>query len=51
VEAIVREEMNNIGGLEVNLPILQPKELWVKTGRWDRYQRDGIMFTLRDRHS
>jgi prolyl-tRNA synthetase len=31
------------------LPIIQPKELWVSSGRWDRYVTDGIMFTLKDR--
>lgn len=49
IEAIVREEMNRIGGLEVNLPILQPAELWQQTGRWDRYVKDGIMFSGKDR--
>jgi prolyl-tRNA synthetase len=32
---IVRAEMNNVGGQEVLLSSLQPKELWEKTGRWD----------------
>jgi prolyl-tRNA synthetase len=49
IEKIVRQEMNEIGGLEVNFPILQPKELWEKTGRWSRYKNDGIMFFLKDR--
>ena len=35
IEAIIREEMNAIGGQEVLLPILQPRELWQATGRWD----------------
>ena len=34
VEKIIREEMDNIGGLEVSLPILIPSELWRETGRW-----------------
>lgn len=49
VEVIVREEMNAIGGMEVNLPILQPAELWEQTGRWKRYVQDGIMFSGKDR--
>jgi prolyl-tRNA synthetase len=49
IEAIVRDEMNTIGGLEVHLPILQPRELWQQTGRWDRYVGDRIMFQLKDR--
>ena len=46
---IVREEMDATGALEVDLPILQPKELWVESGRWDRYQDEGILFHLKDR--
>ncbi len=46
---IVREEMDAAGALEVDLPILQPKELWVESGRWDRYQNEGILFHLKDR--
>lgn len=34
VEAIVREEMNVLGGQELLLPALHPKELWDQTGRW-----------------
>jgi prolyl-tRNA synthetase len=46
---IVRQEMDATGALEVDLPILQPKELWVESGRWDRYQTEGILFHLKDR--
>ena len=46
---IVREELDREGANEVMLPIIQPKELWVSSGRWDRYVTDGIMFTLKDR--
>lgn len=35
IASIVRQEMNGIGGLEVQMTVLQPKELWQKTGRWD----------------
>ena len=34
VENIVREELNRVDGLEVRLPVIQPKELWMETGRW-----------------
>ena len=46
---IVREELDREGANEVMLPIIQPKELWVSSGRWERYVTDGIMFTLKDR--
>ncbi|GAB6875747.1 proline--tRNA ligase [Thermaerobacter litoralis] len=48
VEAIVREEMNRKGGLEVGLPIVQPAELWRETGRWAEYGEE--MWRLKDRH-
>jgi len=32
---VIREEMNAIGGQELSLSSLQPKDLWEKTGRWD----------------
>jgi prolyl-tRNA synthetase len=51
LEAIVREEMNATGAQEVELPILQPKELWVESGRWGRYTEEGILFHLEDRKS
>jgi prolyl-tRNA synthetase len=35
IETIVREEMNKIGGQEILMNIMQPKELWQKTGRWE----------------
>ena len=35
IEAIIREEMNAIGGQEILMPSLHPKENWEKTGRWD----------------
>lgn len=35
IKNIVREEMNNVGGQEVMMTALQPKEIWEKTDRWD----------------
>ncbi|MBS0515385.1 MAG: proline--tRNA ligase [Proteobacteria bacterium] len=37
VETIVREEMNRAGALEVAMPIVQPRELWEETGRWQKF--------------
>jgi len=37
VEAIVREEMNRAGALELLAPPIQPRELWEETGRWDKF--------------
>ena len=49
VSQIVRDELDREGANEIMMPILQPKELWVQTERWDRYVNDGIMFALKDR--
>lgn len=35
IENIIREEMNAIGGQEISMPALQPKENWMTTGRWE----------------
>ena len=40
IAQIVREEMNGIGGNEVSMSILQPKDIWEKTGRWDNEKVD-----------
>ncbi|MBI5242437.1 MAG: proline--tRNA ligase [Elusimicrobia bacterium] len=40
VERIVREEMDAAGGQEVWLPVIQPKELWMETGRWNLYGKE-----------
>jgi prolyl-tRNA synthetase len=37
VKNIVREEMNNAGGQEILMPALTPKEIWVRTNRWDNF--------------
>jgi len=37
VEAIVREEMDRAGAMELLMPAIQPAELWQETNRWERY--------------
>ena len=46
ITAIVREEMNAIGGQEITMPVIQPAEIWQKSGRWDGIPE---MFKLKDR--
>jgi prolyl-tRNA synthetase len=48
VEAIIREEMNNAGGVELLMPLVQPAELWQETGRWDKMGPE--LLRLKDRH-
>ena len=47
VEAIVREEMNRAGAVELLLPTIQPKELWEETGRWEKF--GGQLLKIKDR--
>ena len=37
VENIIREEMDKSGALEINMPVVQPAELWQESGRWEKY--------------
>ena len=36
IEAIIRQEIDAIGGQEMTMPVVQPAELWQQSGRWDR---------------
>jgi len=48
VEAIVREEMDRAGALELLMPAVQPAELWMESGRWEQYGPELLRFN--DRH-
>jgi prolyl-tRNA synthetase len=48
-EAVVREEMNRAGGLELLMPAVQPAELWEESGRWEQYGPE--LLRIRDRHN
>src|SRR3954468_16323014 len=48
VEAIVREEMNRAGAIELSMPVVQPAELWQESGRWKAYGPE--LLRLKDRH-
>ena len=47
VEAIVREEMQRAGAVELLMPSIQPRELWDETGRWQKF--GGQLLKLKDR--
>jgi len=49
VEAIIREEMNRAGAIEVLLPIVLPAELWQESHRWEEYGSELLRF--KDRHN
>ena len=48
VEAIVREEMNRAGAIEIAMPVVQPAELWQETGRFAKMGPE--LLRIRDRH-
>ena len=48
VEAIVREEMNRAGAVEISMPVIQPAELWQETGRFEKMGPE--LLRIKDRH-
>ena len=48
VEAIVREEINAAGAIELFMPAVQPAELWQESGRWEMYGPE--LLRIKDRH-
>lgn len=48
VENIIREEMDRLGAIEMLMPSIQPAELWVESGRWEKYGPE--LLRLQDRH-
>ncbi|MFA7437313.1 proline--tRNA ligase [Castellaniella sp.] len=48
IEAIIREEMNRAGAIELLMPVVQPAELWQESGRWEEYGPE--LLRLHDRH-
>ena len=48
VEAIIRDEMNRAGGIELLMPVVQPAELWQETGRFQAYGPE--LMRVKDRH-
>jgi prolyl-tRNA synthetase len=48
VEQIVREEMDKSGAQEVLMPVVQPSELWVESGRWEQFGPE--LTRIKDRH-
>ena len=48
VEAIVREEMNRAGAIEISMPVVQPAEFWQETGRFSGFGPE--LLRIKDRH-
>jgi prolyl-tRNA synthetase len=49
LEQIVREEMNRAGAVELLMPAIQPAELWMESGRWQKYGKE--LLRIKDRHA
>lgn len=49
IEAIVRQEMNRAGAIELLMPAVQPAELWQESGRWDHFGPE--LLRMKDRHA
>jgi prolyl-tRNA synthetase len=48
IERIIREEMNRAGAVELLMPVIQPAELWMQSGRWQKMGPE--LLRLKDRH-
>ena len=48
IEMIIREEMNRAGAIELLMPVVQPAELWMESGRWQKMGPE--LLRLKDRH-
>ena len=48
IEGIIREEMNRAGAIELLMPVVQPAELWMESGRWEKYGPE--LLRIKDRH-
>jgi prolyl-tRNA synthetase len=48
VEAVIREEMNRAGAIELRMPLVHPAELWQETGRWQKFGPQ--LLKMKDRH-
>lgn len=48
LQAIVRREMAAAGAVELSMPSVQPAELWIESGRWQKYGKE--LLRIRDRH-
>lgn len=50
IESIIHDEMDHAGVLNVQMPVLHPRPLLERTGRWEKYTRSGVMFSTTEQH-
>lgn len=46
--SIIEEELNQLGALKVDAPLLHPKSLWLESGRWEKMNKE--LFSFEDRY-
>lgn len=51
IEKIIKEELEKIGCVEVQLPLLQPRSIWDESGRWNGYVEEGTLLTVKTEKS
>lgn len=49
IQQVIEEELNKVGCIEIELPTLQPDDIWKKSGRFDKYIEDEVMITANSR--
>lgn len=49
IMGVIKEELDHAGCQELSCPVLQPRELWETSGRWDGYVAEKLLYTLKDR--
>ncbi len=49
VNRVIREELGEVDACEIQMPVLQPRELWESSGRWEVYTQSNTMLTVKDR--
>lgn len=47
IENVIKKHFDRIGGIEVQMPLIQQKELWERSARYDKYVNDGVMLTIK----
>jgi len=48
ISTVIRDELDRIGCSELLMPAMQPKDIWIESGRWDVYGKE--LVRLKDRH-
>ena len=51
INRVIREELGAVDAIEIQMPVLQPRELWERSGRWEVYTQSNTMLTVTDRKS